>query len=196
MISPTRNGSASPSTAAMNSGPTNSTFASQSLMMYANSRGASRQLTGVITAPAFAAPSSSSRYKSVFLPRCATRSPGRTPIAISPCATWLARVSSCSYVVVRPSNASAGRCGVSRECTREDIGQRMNALGRSVRRSYCLQRHRRSPYQAFYRLLLRLLQRLSQLRARDRQIPFEPDRIFHATVVPGRAAGLPIAERA
>jgi hypothetical protein len=36
--------------------------------------------------------------------------------------------------------------------------------------------------------------RLSQLRARDRQIPLEPDRIFDAAVIPRGTAGLTIAE--
>jgi hypothetical protein len=45
----------------MNSGPTNSTGALQSLTMKATSGPASRQFTGAITTPAFMAPISSSK---------------------------------------------------------------------------------------------------------------------------------------
>jgi hypothetical protein len=91
------------------SGPTKSTRAAASLMTYAISAGASRQLTATLTTLALPPPKRTSKYSNPFLSRNATRSCATRPAARSPWATRLDRTSMSAHVIARSPLVIMGR---------------------------------------------------------------------------------------
>src|SRR5689334_16793511 len=90
---------------------TSSTDAPQWSITYAISRGTLRKLTGTCTKPPFAAAATASTGSTWLLVSVATRSPRRTPAAISPLACRLTRSLNCRYVRRRSPSTSASASG-------------------------------------------------------------------------------------